>query len=77
MTSARVWATAVVAGLVTGVVVVNAMHALHVGCDWVVGGEAGSGAWLCTDGIGYALPTLASAAAAAALVLLVGYVRRR
>lgn len=29
---------------------------LHYGCQFLVGGEAGDGSWVCSDGIGYFLP---------------------
>lgn len=29
---------------------------LHCGCQFLVGGEAGDGSWVCSDGIGYFLP---------------------
>lgn len=31
---------------------------LHIGCTWLVGGEAGDGMWMCADGIGYIGPGL-------------------
>lgn len=29
---------------------------LHYGCEFLIGGEAGTGSWVCSDGIGYLLP---------------------
>ena len=73
----RVWAVAAVAGLVTGFLAVSAMHHRHTGCDWVGGGEAEAGAWMCPDGIAYAIPTMAAAGAASLCVLLSAAFRRR
>lgn len=59
------------AGFVTGLVTLAVLHARHVGCDYVVGGEAGDGTWLCPDGIAYFLPTTAAGLVVGASVLLV------
>ena len=43
----------------------------HYLCDYEVGGEAGSGTWLCPDGNAYLLPGAAAGGAGMAVVLVV------
>lgn len=48
----------------------RSMASSHYLCDFVVGGEAGDGVWLCPDGTAYAWPLLLVGGGAAGAVLI-------